>query len=79
MTDPVDTDALREAYSAAYGPARRAWMNDADAHTEGLKAVARAVIENAPHDVGCASPAESLLGVARDPERPCTCWKADAL
>jgi len=37
------------------------------------------VIEKAPHDVGCATPAESLLGAPRDPERPCTCWKADAL
>lgn len=39
----------------------------------------RAVIQNAPHDVTCATPAESLLGAPRDSERPCTCWKADVL
>ena len=67
--------ALRDAYSAAYGPARKAWMNDADAHTEGLKAMARAVIENAPHENTRSKPCNAALFESA----ACTCWKADAL
>lgn len=87
MGEPVHLNALRDAYSAAYGPARKAWLNDSDAHDKGLEAVARiaaneldrlrAVIENAPHECTCQWPYGD-----DDPEaygNYCDCWKADAL
>lgn len=69
-----EVDQLRAAESRMYADRAQALVSlskqlDTNAHL-------LAVIDNAPHDFGCATPAESLLGVDRAPERPCTCWKA---
>lgn len=54
-----------------------AWMTEHAGQRASAYERLRAAIENAPHDVGCATAAESLLGAARDPQRPCICWKGD--
>ncbi|MDK8171726.1 hypothetical protein QP735_04205 [Curtobacterium citreum] len=89
MTDSVDTGALRDLQALSGGILSRnllkgsgVWKINRDV-ARALGAAAdevdrlRAVIEKAPHDTGCATPAEQLLGVPRDPEQPCTCWKAE--
>ena len=69
MTNPVDTDALRDMGAAL----------TTDGHTFGPRIVAAAdeldrlcaVIESAPHTAVCF---QVLLA-----GKPCTCWKAEAL
>lgn len=77
MTDPVDTNTLREAAAELRGTrftSRRlrnvdpfVLMCDIADKVDRL----RAVIENAPHGSNCEH------GLYVDPT--CTCWKADAL
>ncbi|MDF2895756.1 MAG: hypothetical protein K0Q46_2542 [Rhodococcus erythropolis] len=86
MTDPVDTDALRETAQVAAEVAdagELGWRALADS-SDALNAAAdeldrlRAVIENAPHALDCESRSHDFLGHEQEPG-DCTCWKADAL
>lgn len=69
MTDPVDTDALREL---------RVWLYEESQDDKSELAAAaadevdqlRAVIENAPHAYECFADFA--------PGSECICWKADA-
>lgn len=88
MSDPVDTDALREllvlgapplsATAAGHdkwiGRVRLAGIAAAD-EVDRL----RAVIEDAPHDAACLTAANGYNVVALNLPGNCTCWKADAL
>ena len=76
MTDPVDTDALREL---------RVWLYD-ESHNDKSLLVGdaadeldslRIVLTDAPHDTWCASHDWGNDNHPGD-ARPCDCWKADA-
>lgn len=83
MTDPVDTNALRDAAWEKYASLNGIHPHsiDRDTFNEGWDAAADevdrllAVIGNAPHSNWCAT--EDSRRVYEFPS--CDCWKADAL
>lgn len=82
MTDPVDTEALREQQWQNVDELVE-WATAAADEVDRLRAAItlyklanvqlRAVIENAPHDTA------TCLSWFGPQDAQCTCWKADAL
>lgn len=80
MTDPVDTDALRETADAIGHLAGDVTaQQDIEAAADELERL-RVVIENAPHGVDCRAQFHGgdRYGYGGD-DSYCICWKAGAL
>lgn len=80
MTDPVDTDALREwaGEEPTWDDIDRGWTSEALSAIGGLCNEVdrlRSLVERQQHDDLCA--VWQLNGGTND--EGCTCWKADAL
>lgn len=85
MTEPVDTDAMTSLTALEMDLLRKDvvfWIEQSDiwkrlANDErDVTDRLRAVIENAPHGYTCAAINSTHVLL---PDRPCDCWKVDAL